>query len=94
MWLVPFSIKFTLSAVPDTIWYDLVRARTETDIVLDATPFQNSSMPYPQQLGRILGTGYAVINAGNSGKNMLKKGLCGGGGNCCGHTGPDGMLLE
>ena len=44
----------------------------------------NSSMPYPQQLGRILGPGYNVSNLGNSGKNMLKKGLCGGGGNCCG----------
>ena len=32
-------------------------------------------MPYPQQLGRILGDGYTVLNAGNSGKNMLKKGL-------------------
>ena len=41
-------------------------------------------MPYPQQLGRILGPGYNVSNLGNSGKNMLKKGLCGGGGNCCG----------
>ena len=44
----------------------------------------NSTMPYPQQLGRILGPGYNVSNLGNSGKNMLKKGLCGGGGNCCG----------
>jgi hypothetical protein len=39
-------------------------------------------MPYPQQLGRILGPGYNVSNLGNSGKNLLKKGLCGGGGNC------------
>lgn len=44
----------------------------------------NNSMPYPEQLGRMLGPGYTVLNAGNSGKNLLKKGLCGGGGNCCG----------
>lgn len=44
----------------------------------------NDSMPYPQQLGRMLGPGYTVTNAGNSGKTMLKKGLCGDGGNCCG----------
>jgi lysophospholipase L1-like esterase len=58
----------------------------------------NNSMPYPQQLGRMLGPGYTVLNAGNSGKNMLKKGLCGGGGNCCGPSrehplGPDGKCL-
>ena len=29
--------------------------------------------------GRILGPGYNVSNLGNSGKNLLKKGLCGGG---------------
>ena len=44
----------------------------------------NNSMPYPEQLGRMLGPQYTVLNAGNSGKNLLKKGLCGGGGNCCG----------
>lgn len=40
----------------------------------------NASMPYPQQLGRILGPAYTVTNLGNSGKTMLKKGLCGAGG--------------
>eukprot|EP00656_Telonema_subtile_P027144 TRINITY_DN2915_c0_g1_i2.p1 TRINITY_DN2915_c0_g1~~TRINITY_DN2915_c0_g1_i2.p1 ORF type:complete len:228 (-),score=41.50 TRINITY_DN2915_c0_g1_i2:195-878(-) len=47
--------------------------------------------PYPQQLGRLLGAGYNVSNFGDSGKNMLKKGLCGGGGNCCGR--PDGKCV-
>eukprot|EP00041_Stephanoeca_diplocostata_P041953 m.9637 g.9637 ORF g.9637 m.9637 type:complete len:256 (-) comp6973_c0_seq1:530-1297(-) len=40
----------------------------------------NNTMPYPQQLGRILGPDYLVANLGNSGKTMLKKGLCGDGG--------------
>merc|ERR1711865_97332 len=35
----------------------------------------NSTMPYPQQLGRLLGPKYQVSNLGNSGKNMLKNGL-------------------
>jgi hypothetical protein len=33
-------------------------------------------MRYPEQLGRLLGPGYNVTNWGNSGKTMLKGGLC------------------
>ena len=32
------------------------------------------SLAYPQQLGRILGEGWEVVNFGNSGATMLKKG--------------------
>ena len=46
----------------------------------------NKTMPYPQQLGRMLGSKYNVSNLGNSGKTMLKKGICGGGG--AGHFSP------
>jgi len=38
----------------------------------------NGNMTYPAQLQRLLGTAlYEVINFGNSGKTMLKQGLCG-----------------
>jgi acyl-CoA thioesterase-1 len=40
----------------------------------------NDSMTYPSQLQRLLGPGYEVMNFGDSGKCMLKEGLCGSGG--------------
>ena len=40
----------------------------------------NESMTYPSQLQRLLGQAYHVENFGDSGKTMLKKGLCGPGG--------------
>ena len=40
----------------------------------------NESMTYPSQLQRLLGPGYVVENFGDSGKTMLKEGLCGNGG--------------
>ena len=61
-----------------------IRVTCVGDSITISACASNNTMPYPQQLGRMLGDGYTVLNAGNSGKNMLKKGLCGGGGNCCG----------
>ena len=62
----------------------MLTAALRPDSITISACASNNTMPYPQQLGRILGPGYNVSNLGNSGKNMLKKGLCGGGGNCCG----------
>eukprot|EP00494_Astrolonche_serrata_P033738 UN34007 len=41
-------------------------------------------MAYPEQLDRILGANYTVRNLGDSGKTMLKKGLCGDDRGCSG----------
>ena len=49
------------------------------DSITSHAAASNNSMTYPAQLQRILGRGYVVINAGESGHTMLKNGLCGNG---------------
>jgi hypothetical protein len=90
--------KLASSSAPADRSAPVVRVTCVGDSITIHACASNNSMPYPQQLGRMLGPGYTVLNAGNSGKNMLKKGLCGGGGNCCGPSrehplGPDGKCV-
>jgi lysophospholipase L1-like esterase len=58
-----------------------IRVACVGDSITSYACASNDTMTYPQQLQRILGTtSYEVFNFGDSGKTMLKKGLCGSGG--------------
>jgi len=51
-----------------------VRVACIGDSITAGAGIRDRKMHYPAQLGRLLGEGYKVINCGNSGSTMLKKG--------------------
>ena len=59
---------------------DTIRVSCVGDSITFHGCASNESMTYPSQLQRLLGPGYVVENFGDSGKTMLKEGLCGNGG--------------
>ena len=59
---------------------DTIRVSCVGDSITFHGCASNESMTYPSQLQRLLGAGYVVENFGDSGKTMLKEGLCGNGG--------------
>jgi len=83
---VPTSDDTPMSHLLDSIglrndtWKGPVKVTCVGDSITFRGCASNESMTYPSQLQRLLGPGYEVRNFGDSGKCMLKNGLCGNGG--------------